>query len=219
MPKLNLKSTYEGRNICLFETLGDGCLLKEGRLQVAHAEHQKDYLLWKKDLLEQNGIQTLKLYEYDYTTFGSTRHYYRFRTRSYEFIKKYRQIMYTPTKNITLKSILRRLTPLGLAIWYMDDGTLHCEWSDTANRYVNLDIKICTALPKKQNQIIIDYFKEKWNIEFHQLHIPGTQNDGFVRRKDLWQLRARRASSLKFLELVYPIVSTIPCMAYKVRCM
>ena len=208
-----------GRNICLFETLGDGCLLKEGILQIAHSEHQKEYLLWKKNLLEENGIQTLKLFEYEHTSFGGTRKYYRFRTRVYDFIKKYRQIMYNPTKNITFKSILRRLTPLGLAIWYMDDGTLHCEWSESAQRYVNLDIKICTALPKEQNQILINYFKEKWDIEFHQLHIPGTQNDGYVRRKDLWQLRGRREASLKFLEIVKPIISTIPSMTYKIRCL
>ena len=40
------------------------------------------------------------------------------------FMKMFRRILYKPNKRIAQRKLLNRLTPLGLAIWYMDDGGL-----------------------------------------------------------------------------------------------
>lgn len=216
---MRITSTYNGRNICLFESIGDGCLLSDGRLKVAHCSKQYEYLVWKRDLLKDNGIKTGEICHLNNKAFGKVFDQYYFRTSKYDFIKKYKKIIYNPKKDITMKSILRRLTPLGLAIWYMDDGNLCFKNSEVDGRPIGIQIKICTALPKEKNQILIDYFKEKWDINFHQIGGHKTKPSNVsTYNPDLWDLRAGSEGSKKFLDIVYPIVSTIPCMEYKVRC-
>lgn len=216
---MNTISTYNGRTICLFEMIGDGCLLADGRLKVAHCFKQYDYLIWKKELLEDNGIKTGKVCHLNNKAFGKVFDQYYFRTSKYSFITKFKNIIYNPTKDITKKGLLRRLTPLGIAIWYMDDGNLSYKESEADGRPIGIQIKICTALPKEKNQILIDYFNEKWGISFHQVRGHKTKPSNVrTHNPELWDLRAGSESSKKFLEIVYPIVNTIPCMSYKVRC-
>src|SRR3990172_668758 len=105
--------------------LGDGCLRQKPNEQnyqyiMTHSIKQKDYALWKQSILNQIG--TVKTYTYEYhdtqypqiTISSNTRRYFT----------KLRSIFYTPEKKKTIsKKILSKITPLGLAIWYMDDGT------------------------------------------------------------------------------------------------
>lgn len=74
------------------------------------------------------------------------------------FMKMFRRILYKPNKRIAQRKLLNRLTPLGLAIWYMDDGGLS-QKKRNGVIYAN-ELMLNTWLQKDDNQIIIDYFKE-----------------------------------------------------------
>jgi hypothetical protein len=107
--------------------LGDGHLNLSGRstnahMDFAHSKKQKDYAVWKSDILGQltdvrvtEGVITVKGKEYEKVRVLSKTHplYTHLWKRFYHNGRK------------TIDSFLmNQLTPLGLAIWYQDDGTL-----------------------------------------------------------------------------------------------
>lgn len=109
-----------------------------------HCLQQEKYLLWKKD--------------YAFSKFNTKIEYYpnknriRLRTEVSPIFKKLRDELYPNNKKNITKDILNRLQPLGIAVWYMDDGTL------------NLHAGGCLAtdgFTKEENEMIMNYFNEK----------------------------------------------------------
>ena len=60
---------------------------------------------------------------------------------------------------------------------------------------------------KENNQIIIDYFKEVWNISFYQ----------FKEGKDTYSLCCGTQEGIKFIEIVKPYIESCPSMIYKIQ--
>lgn len=204
-----MKVTKESRYLCLYTILGNGCLLKEGRFKIAHCEKQLDYLRWKQKLLKKYGIRTSKISYEIIKAFKKEFKRYYFRTSIYKFAKLYRKIIYTPYKDITKKSILKKITPLALAIWYMDDGSIHfSKRQDGTIKCVS--ISIATCLTRDKNQILIDYFKNTWGINFHQNKIKS-------KTPGLYCLRCNTKEARKFIEIIKPYVQQVPCMLYKIN--
>ena len=56
----------------------------------------------------------------------------------------------------------------------MDDG--HINYRKTDNKIHGFYIKIATCIPKEELQIVIDYFKEVWNIQFYMFHEGRKEN-------------------------------------------
>ena len=133
-------------------SLGDGSL-QSGRLSITHCEAQYEYLVWKQKLLRSCGIKTREI-----SKFNNNGHIgYKLKTDRYDFIKAIESLLYCPKKTITRK-ILDKLTPLEIAIWYMDDGGLSQKKQDGV--VVANDLMLNTGLQKEENQTIIDYFLE-----------------------------------------------------------
>lgn len=65
-----------------------------------------------------------------------------------------RKEYYTDSKRIT-RSILEKLTPLGLAIWYMDDA--HKLRGGGSRLYT-------CSFTVKEHEVMIEYFKDKWGV-------------------------------------------------------
>lgn len=132
--------------IILGSILGDGMITKWRRdknsqlnhnssLVIQHTESQLDYLLYKKSLLEDNGIKCIKIGILDkevikekYTSIingkrikANTR--YTLSTRKSLSFNIYRSLFYKKVKYIN--RYIYKLKDLGLAIWYMDDGYKH----------------------------------------------------------------------------------------------
>jgi hypothetical protein len=191
--------------------LGDGCLLKEGRFKLTHCEKQLEYLQWKQKLLNQNGIKTSKILCENVNAFGKTFKRYYFRTSVYKFAKLYRKAIYTPYKDITKKSILNKLTPLGIAIWFMDDGSIHYT-KNKEGKIRSLQQSIATGLPRDKNQILIDYFKNTWDINFHINKMSSKYS-----KQDLYLLKCNTKEARKFTDLIKPYVEQVPCMSYKIK--
>ena len=195
-----MKINKDVRNLVLYMTFGDGYIQKNGGfLKIRHCIQQKEYLEWKHRLLKENGISVSDIYYMNNNGYGA----YEFYTHSYDFIKTIRKYLYTPNKNIAQIKQLKKFTPLGLFIWYLDDGGLsQLKNKDGYIRGNNLILN--TMLPRESNQIIIDYFNEYWNIRFRQ-----SKNHGKYR------LECGTKEARKFINILKPFIPQVPCMGYK----
>ena len=107
--------------------LGDGFLQKTGkknaRLRLEHSLKQKEYLEWKVSLLPKLFQGKVKILERKHPKTGRIYKYVRVQSNSSPFLGKMRELFYPKGKKIIppkAKSLLKH--PLGLAIWYLDDG-------------------------------------------------------------------------------------------------
>ena len=181
--------------------LGDGWITfnrKKSQLSFYHCPQQEEYLKYKQDLIEKIGYKTT--YKFCSAT-EKTRSRIMCWTKSYKELNLYR-LLYsfrnTPSKRrkrINI-SILKRLDPQGIAIWYMDDGH---------NMKGRSGINLATqSFTYKEHLIIQKYFLETWDIYFR-----------IYKRKDKHFLVTYKDAK-KFKDLVKPFVEQVPSMIYKI---
>ena len=206
---MKTKFNKDSRNLLIAMLLGDGSISNNYVFKVAHAESQKDYLEWKIKQLNENGIRNNGIKSYiktsGYTT--GTPVYYT-QLNIVPFIKVLRRVVYKDGKVIGNRKLLNRITPMGVAIWYMYDGHINIRRGKEGQVH-GFYIKISTCRPKKEVQVIIDYFKEVWSINFYMFH------EG--RKKDSYSICCGTKEGLKFIELVKPYVQQIPSMLHKIQ--
>ena len=205
---MKTKITKNSRNLLIALLLGDGTIMSNNVFKLAHCEQQKDYLEWKIKQLKESGIRNSGLKTYISSSgynVGKTVFYTELNT--IPFIKVLRRVFYKPTKVIGNRKLLNRLDAKGIAIWYMDDGHINIR-KDKDGRPMGFYIKIATCLPKHEVQIIIDYFKEVWDISFYMFH------EG--KKEDSYSLCCGTKEGLKFIEIVKPYVSQVPSMIHKI---
>ena len=196
-----MKIKKENRVLLLSMILGDGYLSKDGYIKIRHCEKQLEYLEWKKKLIRHNGFKTTDSYMKDNNGFVS----YEITTKTYKFLKLYRRVFYQPKKNILKLKFLNKLTPLHLAIWYMDDGSLSRRKLKN-NTYSIRQLFIHTGLNKEDNMFLVEFFKLKWNINFYVSHD----------KKDTYRLCCGQNEAKKFIKIIEKYVSEIKCMLYKI---
>ena len=115
-----------GRNLLIAAALGDGCISKQGQLLINHSWKQREYCIWKRNLLKKNGIKVGVLQRHE----GSNGYLkytiqYRFCTAIHIFNKVLRRVLYNKnTRKKYPRKLLNRLSQQGLALWFMDDGSL-----------------------------------------------------------------------------------------------
>lgn len=205
---MKTKINKESRNLLIAMLLGDGTIQNNNVYKLAHCENQIDYLEWKIKQLNDAGIRNCGLKTYvskcGYNV-GKTVYYTKL--NAIPFIKVLRKVFYKPIKTIGNRKLLNRLDAKGIAIWYMDDGHINIR-KDKTGRPMGFYIKIATCLPKKELQIIIDYFKEVWDINFYTFH------EG--KKEDSYSLCCGTKEGLKFIEIVKPYVLQVPSMIHKI---
>lgn len=69
-------------------------------------------------------------------------------------------------------------------------------------------IKISTCTTKHDTQILIDYFKEIWDISFYMFH------EGH--KEDSYSLCCGTKEGVKFINIVKPYVLQVPSMIHKI---
>ena len=205
---MKTKITKESRNLLIALLLGDGTIQNNNVFKLAHCEQQLDYLEWKIKQLNNAGIRNCGMKTYTsscgYNT-GKTVFYTKLNV--IPFIKVLRRVFYIPTKKIGNRKLLNRLDAKGVAIWYMDNGHINIR-KDKDGRPMGFYIKIATCLPKGELQVIIDYFKEVWDVSFYMFH------EG--KKEDSYSLCCGTKEGLKFVEIVKPYVLQVPSMIHKI---
>jgi hypothetical protein len=151
--------------VILGSLLGDGCISysgkfsKSARLALHHSIKQLDYLKYKYSIIENlcsTGIRT-KL-RIDKRKKWKNSIMCNCKTRSLEIFTEYRKRWYKDKKTVNKEDVYK-IEPLGLAIWYMDDGCTHC--------FKNLTRSMCIfsqGFSREDNIILQNMLKEKFNI-------------------------------------------------------
>ena len=206
---MKTKITKESRNLLIALLLGDGTICSNNVFKLAHAEQQKDYLEWKIKQLNYAGIRNSGLKSYVKTCgYNTGVNVYYTQLNIIPFIKVLRRVFYKPTKVLGNRKLLNRLDAKGIAIWYMDDGHINIR-KNKDGRPMGFYIKIATCLPKAELQIIIDYFKEVWDVNFYMFH-EGKKEDSF-------SLCCGTKDGLKFINIVKKYVLQVPSMVHKIQ--
>lgn len=205
-----LDITENAEQIILGSILGDGCiskhikpecskLLLNSSLIINHGIKQTGYIKYKRELLEREGIKCyLKLKKPP-----KKKHYIKgievkengtlvLKTMRNVSFNKYRDLFYSDKKYIN--EFIYKLNPLGLAIWFIDDG---CKSGSGFNLYTN-----CFSI--KDDNILINLLKVNFGLD---ATLQKTSNIGR-------SIYIRAKSKKRFIELVQPYICD--SMKYKI---
>ena len=192
--------------------IGDGYIYKDKRsksctLEISHSIKQLEYLEYKSILLRNI---TGKKCEIKYKTMPG-----RIINKNYPIVQssmacrifithKYFRVLKKwlyPNNEKKYIEYVKYLDELGLAIWYMDDGST---WVEKRREHGHIMMEFHTFIPKKDAEFLIKYFKEKWDLDF-KLH----------KRTDLqYNIRCYRKNSVKLAKIIEPYIPE--CMKYKI---
>lgn len=189
-----------------------GCLMGDGKringlynngIGIVQGSSQKEYAEWKyielENLTNKKGISVCinydKRYNKEYTS-------YRFHTKPNSDIEPIiNQFYFSGIKEIS-NEILQNLTPLSIAVWFMDDG-----YSDK-NTYGISNFIFCTdSFSKESCENISSWFKDRWGIKT------------IIRKRKLkdrigYRIVIKSVSVDDFIILIDPYI--IPSMKYKI---
>lgn len=203
---MKTKINKESRNLLIGLLLGDGTISNNYVFKLSHCEQQRDYLEWKIKLLGNNGTRANGIKEYISTCgYNSGKKVLYTQLSIIPFIKVLRRVFYRPKKILGNRKLLNRLSAQEIAIWYMDVGCINIRKSK--NKIHGFYIRIATCLPEKELQVIIDYFKEVWNISFYKI------SEG----KGTYSLCCGTKEGIKFINIVKPYVQQVPSMIHKIQ--
>lgn len=204
-------SQYE-KGLLLALCLGDGSLhkphpkTKSVQLEIGHSMKQYDYCVYKRDLvykilggvkLPKVSIRTVKVGGKEYETC-------RF-VKTCDYFIALRNKLYPHGRKIINRELLDMLSLEGIAIWYMDDGSCYYKDSPVDGHSICIDLRIATnCFTSEEHDIIVDYFKEVWNINFYKF---------WSEQKKSFCIRANKQAAIKFLDLIKPYIPE--CMSYK----
>lgn len=185
--------------------LGDSCIpsLKEGRktqhLIIAHREADREYAAFKAELLGY--LNETKMSESSNTVKGVTYPCVVVRTLSHPFYNKLADHMYYDGRKTVTEHVMKCLTPLGLALWYMDDGTLAGEMG-WRNPY------LCTHnFNQAENDLMCRMVHKKFGVTFRT-----TKKN--TKGKTYYWMRLRRKDREKFFDIIREYVPE--CMKRKI---
>lgn len=196
------------RGILIGMVLGDGCLSVfrdkrytnsfHQRLTLKHGASQKEYIEYKRDLLHSIfGGKKPKVKEINNNGYlGYTV------SKSNSYFRVLHKQIYPSRKKCISRKVLDKLTPHGIAIWYMDDGSLYPKKRN--GKIHAYELILNTYIPIEENEIIIDYFKENYDINFK-----------IAKSKGSFRLRLGTREARKFIKIVEPYI--IDSMKYKIK--
>ena len=202
-----IRLSKEQKSLLVALLIGDGTISSNYVFKLSHSTLQREYLEWKVKLLNKYGIKNNGVKEYiskcGYNTGKSVLYS---QMSLIPTIKALRRSVYTPKKTITRK-LLEWLNPLGLAIWYMDDGCINVNTSKQRSS-IQHTIKIATCVDDSTIKTIINYFDEVWGIHFRPFK-EGRNTYSIASSSEL--------DCEKFIKIVKPYIEQVPSFLYKIR--
>ena len=113
--------------ILLGTLIGDGRLQslskRSARLRIEHSLKQKFYVWWKYRQFQKIMQDKPEILERKNPIFGKVYHYCRCQTLCLSELKKFHRLFYKGKRKRVPRELARLfVSPLSLAVWYMDDG-------------------------------------------------------------------------------------------------
>ena len=187
---MEIQLTKLQRDIVIGTILGDGCIVLRyvnGILKIKQSERYKEYVLWLYGNLKDLCISLPKQRK-------DNKQWY-FDTRSIQELTNFRYLFYPDGKKIIPKNISDLLTsPLSLAIWYMDDGTLDYRPKDHFAFYLATH---CFSV--KDTYQLVKTLRENFGVE-------STVFNNLIRGKRYSRIYIGTKGRERFLHLVKPYI-------------
>lgn len=189
--------TREQKDFIIGSVLGDASIILSGRrvnsyFKVAHCEKQKDYLLWKKEILGNlvNTISKTIDKRGNSTMYG-------FNTISHKELNFFRKLFYDNNKKIIKDELSLQMSPLGLAVWFMDDGskTNKCNYRFATEGFT-----------KEENLKLAEILKVNFDLNVKVLEY--SRND-----RKYYYLFLNKRNAMNMTEIIKPYI--VDCMKYK----
>lgn len=202
-----IRLSKEQKSLLIALLIGDGTISSNYVFKLSHSTLQREYLEWKVGLLNKYRIKNNGIKEYISKCGYNVRKGVLYSQMSLiPTIKALRRSVYIPKKTITRK-LLEWLNPLGLAIWYMDDGCINVNTSKQRSS-IQHTIKIATCVDNDAIKTIINYFDEVWGIHFRP----------FKEGKNTYSIASSsELDCKKFIKIVKPYIEQVPSFLYKIR--
>jgi len=203
----NIKTeiTPDQHQIILGTILGDSSLSMRSEnanasLRIKHCDKDKDYVSWKYEELKSAKlfISSPKARPGRYKT-GTTRSWLLC-SRHLPLLTEYYKLFYPNGIKVVTEGILRELNWLGIAVWYMDDGSRQHSHRRVERSRVRLAVMGFTLV---EVGVI-----RRWFWDRYQLLPTVLANKGL-----LFKVKDSR----KFLDSVSPYVEQVPCMRRKLE--
>lgn len=190
--------TQTQKDIIVGTLLGDGSLehdkFKASRLQIKQADRKKEYVIWLYEKLA-NLVKTPPKQRPD------TLQWY-FSTRSLRSLEEFRVIFYENGRKTVPYSIKNMLnSPISLAVWFMDDGTL--DYREKSHYSFSISADDFTV---EETKLLQDALKENFGI-ISNIQTPSSRGKRYTK------LYIGKDGRDRFLEIIRPYI--LPCFAYK----
>ncbi len=194
--------------VILGSILGDGSLrihkgYRHARFSFRHSERQSEYFYWKVEQLQEIAAEK-SVFRQQADGYG-TAPKLRFQSRALEALTELYRLTHKKDCLRIRRTWLNRMTPLSLAVWWFDDGSL------IANGRRGV---ICTdGFDEESVKILARYLDVVWGITVH-VGTVGKKRDG--KQDRYWRLWFRSTEELKkFLRLILPY-TPVPSMLPKI---
>lgn len=206
--KKSLKLTRYQRELIVGKLLGDGHLETSDRgrtyrLKIEHSIRQKSYVDWlyaqMKEWVRAAPKPRRVKSGFSYRD-GRGTMLYGFQTYSHGALRFYGQQFYGGGRKRIPPLIKKLLTPIAVALWYLDDGS----WK--SNRHTTYIIHTHGYARKDLQQV--------QNV-FDQLKIQARLHRQIRSGRTYWQFYIMSKSAERFRKLLEPTVMHIPGMGYK----
>ena len=185
------------KEIIIGNILGDGSLEFNGfhgtRLQIKQSLKYRDYVFWLYDQLK-NLCNSSPKQRKDYQWYFSTKYLTE--------LTSLRKIFYPNDQKVIPKNISKLLiSPLSLAIWYMDDGSLY--WRPKEHNGFRL----------YTNCFLVDDVHQLKNTLYNNFGVESTVQSTSCRGKKYPRLYIGVKGRDRFLSLIKPYI--LNCFSYK----
>lgn len=194
----NVASKVEQRGVLVGMLLGQG-KRNQNNFYISHRATQENYVLFKKQLLEQITQQPVSIRP------RTTKRGEQFLCLEPKLIPLTRVLvkkLYCGGHKTVTAKFLNLLTPAGIALWFLDRGSK--SFKKRNGKIHALELCLNTHLSKLENEIIIDYFSEIWGFKW-----------GLSKTSDGYRLRMGTQEGKRFLGFITPYIPDI--LRYKVQ--
>jgi hypothetical protein len=191
------------REIILGSILGDGSLkihkpYRNARFSFRHSVGQKPYFDWKKNQLKEISSQKCCWLQAADLKSYSRQPKLRYQSLALESLSEIFDLTYKRGRLRIRRKWLNMLTPISLAIWWMDDGSIISNGRKGVICTDGFDEDVVKTLAK--------YLKKVWNVKVHVSAIKKPQ-DG--KKQNYFRLWLRSTEELKkFLRIILPHIQT-----------
>lgn len=197
----------DARGVLVGMVLGDGYINTtngKSELSVQHSLAQRDYCEHKAALVKKylGGKFTLR----EYAT-GPGRAYRGVRfTASNKYFAQIKSWCYPGGVKTFSSRVLDMLTPEGIAVWYMDDGSARRNYNKEG-WVSSVATDIATMCSKEECDVICEYFRDTYDIEWNVRFLKNRKES------TSYIIQCNTANSHKFVDLIQPYV--VESMLYK----